>query len=364
MNKKFLAISNYGDMIGGGEYSFLSFLKSLPTQWEPLAVVPNTGQLRLLLEEAGIQTSIIPFPPIRPWTIPRMIGCISLVANLCKKTNPELIYANGSRAALYSCLAKPFHNKPVIFHCRIAEKDWKMDLILTRMINLIICNSIATTKRFNKIHNNKIRIVYNGFELGRLREPVKKSAPVGLDWKIILVVARISRQKRHDVALDTFEKIADSLPNAHLILIGDKDRLDVEWWEYLQTKTRMSPFSKRIHWPGYQRDIRPWYRSASILFAPGENEAFGRVIIEAMACGLPVIATRGGGIPEIVRHGEDGILVQPGDIDEMANAIENILINDELRKGLAQSAINRAEGFDLETHTEKMIKIFEQTIKT
>jgi glycosyltransferase involved in cell wall biosynthesis len=82
-----------------------------------------------------------------------------------------------------------------------------------------------------------------------------------------------------------------------------------------------------------------------------------------MACGLPVVATRSGGIPEIVRHHQDGILVTPGKVDEFAHAISEISNNDSLRERLARSAQKRADDFSLELHVSRMITVFEDTIR-
>ena len=86
--------------------------------------------------------------------------------------------------------------------------------------------------------------------------------------------------------------------------------------------------------------------------------------MEAMACGVPIIATNSGGVPEIVRHGQDGFLVTPGSADEIANAMVEILKNDGLRRRLSDSALKRAESFDLNILVDKMTNIFERTIKT
>jgi glycosyltransferase involved in cell wall biosynthesis len=81
-----------------------------------------------------------------------------------------------------------------------------------------------------------------------------------------------------------------------------------------------------------------------------------------MACGVPVIASRSGGLPEVVRHGHDGILVEPGNVDELANAMAEILEDKNMRRHLAQNAHKKADYFSLDAHEEKMIEIFENTI--
>ena len=352
-------------MLGGGEQSFIDLLSHLPESWNVLAVVPGQGELATRLRKNGIDTEIAPLPSIRPWYIPIFFSSLKRYFNLFRRYQPSLIYANGPRAALYGGLTGRFLHVPVIWHCRIAEPDIYLDPILCRLIIKIIANSKATAKRFKSRFQHKVRTIYNGIDIAWAQDgSVKKSDLIKRDWKVILVVARISRSKRHDIALSAFERIAPSNPKFHLVCIGAEDHLDPGWYDYLMKMTRQSDISNRIHWIGQVHDVRPWYRSADILLFPSENEAFGRVLIEAMACGVPVVAARSGGVSEIVRHEQDGFLVTPGATYEMADAMGKILTNNDLRKRLAQSAFKRSEIFNLDIHIEKMTKVFEEIIKT
>ncbi len=364
MNNRILAISNHAVMLGGGEHSFLDLLSRLPHPWDILAIVPEKGELKTRLERKGIKTQVIPLPSMKPWYAYSILASLIAYFNLCRSYRPTLIYANGPRATFYGGIAGRILGLPVIWHCRIADPDPYLDPVLTRLSSTIVANSHATAKRFNIPSKSKVKVVHNGLDLQALRdETIPKPNLINETWRIILVVARISRWKRHDLALIAFEKVAAENSTAHLVCVGSSDVLEPEWWNHLQEMTRQSEFSNRIHWIGQISDVRPWYKVADILLLCSENEPFGRVLVEAMACGVPVIATRSGGIPEIVRHGEDGLLVSPGSINEMANAMTELLKNDRLRRHLAQSSIQRAETFSLSTHVEQMIKVFEDSIE-
>jgi glycosyltransferase involved in cell wall biosynthesis len=205
-------------------------------------------------------------------------------------------------------------------------------------------------------------VVYNGVDLGWLRqEPIRKPELIQEGWEVVLVVARVSRWKRHDLALSAFEKLAASNPLVHLVCVGSSDKLEPEWWKLLQESSGRSPFSKRIHWIGQIDDVRPWYQAASVLLLPSENEPFGRVLVEAMACGLAVVATRSGGVPEIVRDGHDGFLVQ--DLREMVDAILKVLQDKPLRHRLGRSGAERAELFSLTGHVTRMVQVFEESVR-
>jgi glycosyltransferase involved in cell wall biosynthesis len=347
-------------MLGGGEHSFLDLLSRLKDSWDILAVVPEKGELETRLEQKGIDTQVAPLPPIRPWYLRRMLSSLKDYYNLCRRYCPTLIYANGSRAAFYGGIVGRVLKTPVIWHCRIADPDIYLDFILTRLSSIIVANSHATAKRFKESFQSKITVVHNGIDIERLRDYTNPKPDLIDDtWKVILVVARVSRWKRHDLALAAFEQVASKEPNAHLVCLGASDALEPEWWNHLQQRTRQSRVSNRIHWIGQIADVRPWYKAADILLLCSENEPFGRVLVEAMACGVPVIATNSGGVPEIVRDGEDGFLVTPGSADEMRVSILNIMQDESKREHLSRNARKRADSFSLDNHVKRMELAFE-----
>jgi glycosyltransferase involved in cell wall biosynthesis len=361
--KRIIAISNHGIMLGGGEHSFLDLLSHLPHVWNPLVLVPHEGELKARLRAKGIETQIIPLPAIRPWFIHNVLACLRSYFVTCKKYCPALIYANGSRAALYGGLAGKLLGLPVVWHCRIADKDPCLDFLLIRMSDCIIANSHATARRFGSRWKNKITVVHNGVDIEWFTDlSVKKPDLISENWKVIISVARVSPGKRHDIVFKAFEEVAMQEPDAHLFFIGEKDVEETEWWDYLQLSTQKSRYSDHIHWIGKVSDVRPWYKAAHLLVLGSENEAFGRVLVEAMACGVPIVAMRSGGIPEIVRHGQDGLLVSPGNEGEMAKAIARMMKNESFRKRASDSAQDRASFFSLNKHVDRMVRIFEETI--
>jgi glycosyltransferase involved in cell wall biosynthesis len=356
-----LAISNHGIMLGGGEYSFLDFISHLARHWSGLAAVPCDGELSDKLRLRGIETHSIPLPPVRPWQIFNVLGALKTYLHLCRNRHPVLIYANGSRAAIYGSIVGKLKKLPVVWHCRIADRDPCLDYLLSKLSTRIVANSKTTAMRFNRKFQSKIRIVYNGIDLRWFQKhSLQKPELIGNTWRNILLVARVSKLKRHDLAISAFEQVAISHPNLHLICIGARDSSEPDWWSYLQKRSLGSSVADRIHWIGQIDDVRPWYYAADALIFPCENESFGRVLVEAMACGLPVIAARSGGVPEIVRHGKDGFLVTPGEEKEFTAAVNRILSDDVLRRRLGQSARQRAELFGLDTHVKIMLSVFDE----
>jgi glycosyltransferase involved in cell wall biosynthesis len=364
IKKKLLAISNAGFMLGGGEHAFVELLSSLNHEWEPVAAVPNKGDLLEKLNAQKIQIFVAPLSPIRPWLGTAILKSLRSYFQLCRKLSPSLIYANGSRAALYGGVIGKILKIPVIWHCRIADRDLKLDPILGWLITQIIANSHATASRFKTGLQRKIQVIHNGVDLkwltidyGNMPSLLQNS------WKTILVVARASRWKQHDHALTVFENLAQSDPTVHLVNVGAEDGFDRQWWAYLQRRTAISSFADRIHWIGHVEDIRPWYRHAAVLLMPSQNESFGRVIVEAMASGLPVVAYRDGGIPEIVNHMQDGCLVEPGNVRELTDATASLMYDHGLRSRFIKNGKQRAGFFGLDKHRDNVQDLFTEVSK-
>lgn len=363
MAERVLAISNHATFIGGGEHSYLDLISHLPAEYSVIACLPSEDVLSKKTREKGISTVIVPLPRINPAYIRQMASSIGRLKNICKTEKVKLIYANGSRAAFYGGVVGCLCSIPAIWHCRVSERDPYLDFILIRMVDRIVANSRATASRFSSHYQGIVDVVYNGFDLEWLREPdVTKPALIKDDWMSILVVARISRWKRHDLILSAFEKIALAEENAHLICVGEKDHSEPAWWDELQEKTKYSPISERIHWIGVINDIRPWYRAASMMVLPSTNEPFGRVVVEAMASGVPVIATRSGGIPEILTHMQNGLLVPENDAVAISEAIMKLLCDGSLKRRITEEGLKNAERFNMASHIEKMVKVFSRVM--
>jgi len=333
---------------------------NLNNPWTGIAVVPTDGKVRKILTEKGISVKIIQIPPIRPWLIREIIVCIFEIRKVCLSNQVDLLYCNGSRAAFYGGLAGRSCGIPSIWHCRIADKDPLMDSILICLSSHIIANSQATAERFSRRVSSMVTVLYNGFDIDWLQSrSIEKPKIIEPSWKPIIVVSRVSRWKHHDIALTAFEKVAVSDRHLHLFFVGAKDPHDQEWWDYLHNRVDRSPVKNRIHWISWVKDVRPWYRASKMLVLPSINEPFGRVVVEAMASGVPVIATDSGGIPEILEDGRNGLMVKAGDADGMALAMETLLYSEAERHRLIKAGLKRAKDFGLETHMLQMMHFFD-----
>jgi glycosyltransferase involved in cell wall biosynthesis len=359
-----LAISNHGGIIGGGEHSLIDLLGQLSGEWRSLAVVPEEGAVADRLRSQSVPVATVALPAIRPWGLAAAGRSLQELRSICRGRGVSLIYANGSRAAFYGGLVGMMTHRPVVWHCRVTGRDRLLDPILERLCTRIVTNSHATLARFKGESQKKITVVHNGIDIDWFQSsPSALPALADGRRKIILMVARRSRWKRHDLALSAFDLVASADPAAHLVCIGNPDSDDKAWDQYLRERVRLSAFHERIKWMDAVEDVRPWYHAAAVSLLTSQNEPFGRVLVEAMACGVPIVSTTGGGVGEIIRNSKDGFLVDSEQPSDIAAAIIRLLNDEGLRHKMGLSARKRSKEFSLSAHIRCMAGLFEDTLK-
>ena len=121
--------------------------------------------------------------------------------------------------------------------------------------------------------------------------------------------------------------------------------------------------AERLRMTGETTDVASYLAAADVVAVPSRNEGMGRVIVEAMALGLPVVATTVGGIPDVVTDGECGRLVEPEDVDALAAALIELGRDPALRRKLGEAAVRRAEAFSTAVASEKLLAVYAALVR-
>ncbi len=350
-------VSSHADFVGGGEYSLFELMTHLPETIDPVLLLPGEGGLSRRADEAGIAWCVAPMPPIG-WRTPLALG---RWRTLLRELRPHILHANNSRAAFYAGFAGKRSNTPMLFHCRVNLPDPALDALVVRLSSGVIANSQATAGRFSGWKNKPLWVVHNGLELSAFEGGRTEAKPFGAG-RLMLMVARVSRLKRHDIALEVFARLADRFPDLHLALVGGVD--DSEWKAELEQRSSRLGAANRIHWPGEanREDLARWYAAADVLVLPSDYESFGRVLVEAMAAGVPPVAFAVGGVSEVVEHEQQGLLVPAGDVEAMAGAVARLLEDDGLRVWMGEAGRKRARLFSIERHVERICGIYREVL--
>jgi len=276
--------------------------------------------------------------------------------------NYDIIHFHGGDLTLplFSYTVK----KPKIFHSHGLSLDFYKRYFLSRLIlkniaNLYIAVSKDTQRKFIDlgIPKNKIRLLPNGVDTKTFRPSKKK-----ID-NLLLFVGRITYAKGLHILLESLRYLKNKI---HLVVIGPPE-WDFEYFREILKRIE-NENRKGIHKITYLSEQEPisivkWYQKASIFVLPSLIEAFAIVNIEALACETPVIATNTGGIPEAIQQGKNGILVPPNNPIKLAEAIQYLLDNKDVRAKLGQEGRKIVEeNYSSSLIANKLRRIYEEML--
>lgn len=211
------------------------------------------------------------------------------------------------------------------------------------------------------VARDRIQIVHNAIpaEWGTLAsEPnegteLRRQAGLPVGRQVILIVGRLSREKDHLTLLEAVNRLRRTL-DVHLVVVGDgPERSRIE------QRTAELGLADRITLTGQQPSARPWYGLADVAVLSSLSEGSPNALLEAMATGVPTVATRVGGIPEIVTNEESALLVEPGNVAQMETAIRRLLTDSELAAALKKRSHELiAERHAPEARMQRLVSLY------
>ena len=217
-----------------------------------------------------------------------------------------------------------------------------------------VCGQTLTSEvqkeKLNSLYNydaENIRIIPPGVDIHRFKMPVEDDNKIitNLPEKYIFCLSRIDTNKGHDLLLKAFALVKEQCNDVHLVIGGGSQNpipREQEVFENMRRICKEENLDDRVHFIGYVADemMVPYYQQALLFVLPSLFEPFGMTTQEAMACGMPVIASKYGGIRNVITHGKDGMLVDSENREEFADIIIKLLNDEKLRKSMGQAAGN------------------------
>jgi len=347
-------VSQFPNMVGGGEHSLLDLMCNVPENIEPVLLTPSEGGLTDKANACGIKHVTLPMPKLLHFKPSVFRAWIKALQTL----KPDVIHANNSRAAFYAGMAGKKLHIPVVFHCRIAQPDTLMDGILKRLVDVIICNSQPVASRFQG-YTKPVQVIYNGLRVA----PISNTeSPLASADKYMLFVGRITPEKQLDHALKVFAKLSEQNEALHFVVLGEAGPDDEGYMQGIKDGCLSQPWCDRVHFLGQCDDVHVWYPHAAMLVLTSKHEGFGRVLVEAMAQGTPIVAYAVGGVPEVFEDGKQGFLIAPNDIHAMASACQRLLEDESLHANMGQAGKKRAQYFSLDKHVSEVVSVYQQLV--
>ncbi len=355
-----LLMANFADIVGGGEESLLGLAARLDRgRLRVVASVTAEGEVGTRLRALGVPVHVVRLPPVRPWTLAVSALALIRLRRLLRREQVALVHSHGSRGTLYAGLATRGLAVPLVWHVRVAEPDPRLDRLLARLAGAIVVNSNATAARLGRLAGaaGKVTVVPNGVDPARFvpgpADPELGRA-LGLAPAVPVVgyFGRLERGKGVDVLVDAAARLHDKLPATAFLFVGDGPLRET-------LSARAAAVGLPACFAGYRDDVAALLRLCAVVVLPSRQEAFGRILIEAMASGVPVVATAVGGIPEVCTDGVTALLVPPEDPDALAVAIALTLTDQAVTGARVAAAAADVRGrFDLSAHAARVQAVY------
>jgi glycosyltransferase involved in cell wall biosynthesis len=311
------------------------------------------------------------------------------IKNIILKNNIDIICAENFHVGLppaYSLLLNmtaSSHKIPLILRVHsFASTDIQIELVNQLIWNKVSCVSKSVAgdcfhkgADINLISTDYLGVNVNLFNNGLSDNYIKNKLKLSHENKIILTATRIIRGRKNIIEekgivnlIQAFSKIAPRYPNLHLLIAVGKppDNLKNEYdqaFNMLLGYTKLHNVEKKTIIRTFKLEEMPKvYAGSDIFVLASENETFGQVFIEAMACGLPVIGTKVGGIPEIISDSYNGYLINPNDSSILAQKIEVLLNDNVVRDKFIRAGLKTVNNkFTSEKQFSKFFKMMEKT---
>lgn len=355
--------------IGGAEVSLQSLVNSLKgTDYQPVVVLGQKGPLLQILEGMDIKSYVYPLDWCHFENPFPFIRTIRFLRHLVKQEKIKLIHSNTLWDNQYGVISAKVTKIPHILHVRGFSKSqytWKSFYHLDSMA---ICNSQNTCNKFVNASGfrRRVEVVYNGVDTNIFKPVPKKRSYMReyygfRDTDFVMGMAgRLTEEKGQLQLLKSILPTLRKDQNYKVIICGDtKIHPGTDYCEKIKGFMRSNKLGKQVLLTGFVDDMPSFYNAIDLFLLPSFREPFGRVLIEAMATKIPVIASSVDGVPEVVEHRKTGYLVSPNSVDNWCHYISKLASKESLRKDLGEAGQQRVlEKFTLEHTTSKIVSIY------
>ena len=328
------------------------------------------GPFHHRIAQLGIPVEILPtrrYGVIAlPLYIMEMIRLRRALAELVKKYQVDVIQTHLLRSLDFLVLSLQAHMNPLVFwtihnsnfflredHLRrhkwlLGPKQWGYRLLyrlMARWVNgfIAVSDEVKTSilETIGHIPEDKVTVICNGVDVRRYQQTVDKihvRRQLGLPENACLmaVVATFKAQKGHRYLIEAAPPVVEKFPNLHILFIGDGDlRQD------LQVQTDVMGLTEHIHFLGSRKDVPELLAASDYFVLPSLWEGLSMALIEAMATGLPIIATEASGTNQVMIAGETGLLIPPGDAHRLTEAMLELLSEPVRARAMGDAARRR-----------------------
>ncbi|MBI1923532.1 glycosyltransferase family 4 protein [Candidatus Poribacteria bacterium] len=360
---KILYINPWSSADGGTSTSLLDFLRGLNRkQFIPYVMLPSQGPLYGEVKRFDTPIFLFESAPLTKENAMKFLGQIPTMMALFQKHGIQLVHVNGSNCRRSYAFAAYLLKIPLVAHIRNAcTAETIRYNFRFRLASKIIANSNATAAPFREDEKckTKVQVIYNGVDLERFEttETVRGEFGISPDGFVVGIVGRVCKGKGTKTFIEMIPHVIRHVPHTRFLIVGCDAVGEEGYTQELKQYARQLNVAQHIIFTGFRRDVPQIMNSLDVLVHASLAEAFGKVVIEAMASGKCVVATNVGGIPEIIYDKSLGTLVDPEVPEMFANAVITYLKDENLRIQTGMRARQSVrERFDLRGAVMKQIE--------
>ena len=324
------------------------------------------------LKQSALGERLVHFVGFYVRAYPRLRREARELAEILRAVRPDLVHLNDavcvSRAGI---MAARRVGVPAICHVRAMEERNHYDRWLSRSLKGFICISQAVA-RHEARSGGRVRpcwVVYNGLDLADFawgEDKARVRAELGFTaGELVGCVGRLVAWKGQDVFLRALARLKERYPALRGLVVGEPGANGARYAQELRELARRLGLEDRVLFTGFRRDIPRLLGAMDVLVhASTAPEPFGRVIIEGMAAGTPVVGTNAGAVPEIIEDKVTGLLVPPGDAGAMAEAIAWVLEHPQEAQAMRLAARRAVElRFTTERYVQGVERVYEEILR-
>ena len=357
--------------MGGGQRSLLELLPAIRARgWKARVVLPGDGVYAEKLRSGGFPVDFVrcgDYTPARKGltdfvrygreSLPMLRGILDLTTG----HRTDLLYVNGPRLLPAAALAALVRSIPLVFHShhrlvqpaavRIAGEALRWS-----GASLVACCRFAAEPLLPYVAEDRRRVLYNG-----VSEPTwlgRRGNPAG-GWNIG-VMGRVEPEKGQLQFVEAARTLVAEFPKSRFSVIGAPLFSGPQYLEKVKAAGRGLP----VEFLGWQEDIGAAFSRLDLLVVPSsDSDSTPRVVLEAFAAGIPVVAFPSGGLPELVQDGETGFLAGTPSVASLAARIRSVLVMDPyaLRAVVKRARAAWSEHYTLERYQQEVIEVIEQS---
>ena len=315
---------------------------------------PGEGSMLDFVRQQGVEPIIIPELVADSLIGPRDLVALWKLVRVIRRYQPQIVDTHTAKAGFIGRLAGALTGVPVrvhTFHGHVLQGYYsttknaifrRVERALARVSTRII--AVSDRVRHDLIEygvapSEKISVIPLGLELSpflncrTLRGSFKQELGLAETTLLVGIVSRIFAIKNHALFVDAAARVTKEIPNARFLIVGD-GVLRVE----MEERAKRLGLDGRMIFTGWRRDLPAIYADMAALVVSSNNEGTPFSAIEAMAASVPVVGTRVGGMPDLIRDGTTGLLVPPGNVEAMSAALVSLLRDPDRRHRMGEAA--------------------------